>query len=278
MALSLPASVAAGTVSQTAELAVAWDDNVGNAGSDHDRRGSASFHAGTSLNWERRYGLFTALQLRGSLAVEELVDPVELSSARASARVRVLHKPDRGLYTPVLAAWLGAGGREYGSAIRDSVDYRAGVSAALTLTTAVQARFEASAARRAARRRVFDLDSRAYGLSLDWRPASRLTVYGGVRVEKGDFVVTARGFGEVEPKTEHKYLEPRAEAIEPDPAFGPDWWAFRVDGRTTIATLGVNVPVSPMLSLDVQVQHGEAAMDRFTYVRDIASAGLLLRW
>jgi hypothetical protein len=278
IAVALSASVAAAAPIHELELSAGYDDNVGNAGHEDDRRGSASIHAATSLGWERRYGRYTALQLRGSLAVEELFEIVELSSLRASGRATVLHKPGRGFYTPVLAAWGSVGGREYGSAIRDSADYRAGLSATAPLTTAIQARVEAGASRRAARRRVFDLDSTSYGLSFDWRAASRLIVYGGARVEQGDFVVTARGYGAISPKTEHLYLEPRASAIEADPAFGAGWWAFRVNGRTTVGTLGVNVPMSPTVSVDVQLQRGLAHMGRFDYVRDSGYAGLLLRW
>lgn len=277
-ALLLGGPAGAASWSHGLELSGGYDSNVGNAGSAHDRRESGIVQASRSATWERRFGNYTALQFRGGVAVEEVLRLPELSSLRAAARVRVLHKPGRGFRTPVLAAWLGVGGREYGSAIRDSLDYRAGVSAAAPLTTAIQARLEAGISRRASRRRVFDLDASSYGLSLDWLAASRLIVYGGVRVEQGDFVVTARGEGVVEPKTEHLYLEPNATAIEADPAFGADWWAFRVDGRTTLATLGLNVPVSPRLAVDLQLQRGQAHMDRFDYLRDGAYAGLLLRW
>jgi hypothetical protein len=90
--------------------------------------------------------------------------------------------------------------------------------------------------------------------------------------------VTAEGEGVIGPKTEHLYLQPRARAIEADPAFGDDWWAFGVEGQTLVATAGVNVPLNSMMALDLQLQRGEARMDRFSYIRDVASLGVLVRW
>jgi hypothetical protein len=74
------------------------------------------------------------------------------------------------------------------------------------------------------------------------------------------------------------YLENDADAIEADKAFGEDWWAFRMDGRTTIMSLGVNVPLSPMMSLDFQARRAAADVHRHSYERMIGNASLLLRW
>jgi hypothetical protein len=272
------ASAAPGAWSAAGELAAGYDSNIGNAGSSDDERAAASAYAGASATYERRFGLYTALEARGSLSGEQVFDLEDLSSARAALRLRLLHKPGEGFHVPVLAAWVSAGAREYGSAIRDGAEYRAGVSAAAPLTTAVQVRAEATRSRREADGRVFDLGVFSYGLSADWTVAPRLVVYGGVRIDDGDFAVSAEGHGEIEPKTEHLYLEDRAGAIEPDAAFGEDWWAFRADGRTLLAIAGANVPLTGDLALDLQVQRGESQMGQFSYERWLGSVSLLARW
>ncbi len=279
LALTAPLCAAAGTWTHRGELSVGYDDNIGNSGSPPDRRGSKLASVGTTATFEQRYGRYTAVQTRVGVGLSEVFDLAELTSARLSGHVRLLHKPGRGFRTPVFGATLAAGARESGSDIRDGFDYRAGLSASAPLTTVVQARAEVWRSRRVATRgRVFDLDSTSYAVSFDWIATPSLLVYAGLRLDDGEFTVTAEGEGVIVPKTEHLYLQPRARAIEADPVFGDDWWAFGVEGQTLVATAGVNVPLNSMMALDLQLQRGEAHMDRFSYIRNIASLGVLVRW
>jgi hypothetical protein len=276
--LGLPVAASAGIWTHAGETGVVHDSNAGNAGTIHDRRDANALYAAGSATWTRRYGGYTALQFRHALGFEQWTGVGALTNTRYAARLRLLHRPGRGFHTPVFAAFAGAGARHSASDIRGGFDFRSGLSATTALTTTVQVRGEAAWTQRESSGRAFDLDVMSYSVALDWRATPRVTAYGGMRYDDGDFTVTARGFGIVQPKDEHLYLEPRASAIEADPAFGPDWWAFRVNGRTLIATLGVNVPLSPMLALDAQWQGARAEMNRFDYVRDVASLGLLFRW
>ena len=277
--LAAPGAHAAQGWSGDAELGAGLDSNAGNSQTDSDRNETAGVYAGGGVNYEQRLGLHTAVQGRAALSGEMATDVEDLSNARLGLRLRLLHKPGEGFYVPVLAAWAGAGARAYGSAIRDSHEFRGGVYLLEPLTTAVQARVEVSALRRDARGRAFDADVRSAGLNLEWLVQPWLTLYGGVRMDDGDITVSA--FDEddsVEPKTQHRYLEPLAAAIEPDPAFGPGWYAFRVDGRTTIASLGGNVPLGSGFALDLQALRAEAEVEDFTYERWLGSISLLKRF
>ncbi|MGQ0585595.1 MAG: hypothetical protein ACT4PK_00095 [Gammaproteobacteria bacterium] len=276
---SLPMAVAAETWTYGGELFAGHDTNAGNSGTEHERQGSGFLHGATSATWERRYDTHTALLARYSVALEQWLGLEQLTNARYAVRLDILHKPGRSFSTPVLGAFAGAGARHAASDIRSGFDYRAGLSARVPVTTRVVARAQAAQSwREATRGRAFDLEVSSYSLDVDWRLDNERTVYAGVRVDDGDFTVSAPGFGIVSPKDQHLYLEPRASAIDADPAFGEDWWAFRVDGRTSIVTLGFNVSLSPSLSLDAQVLRAEARMDAFTYERWVGSAGLLYRW
>ncbi len=278
LALAAPLGASAGTWTYGGELGAGYDSNLGNSGDDHDTRDSVVAFAGASATWQQRYGRYSALQVRANLASDQLDDIADLSNVRGALRLRVLHKPGKSFYTPVLAASLAAGLREYGSAIRDGSDLRAGFSLAAPLTTAVQWRAEAARTRRVADGRAFDLDTTSYALDLDWLLTPRLTLYGGMRQDDGDFVITAYGDGDISPKRQHRYLEPIADVIEADPAFGNDWWAFRVEGRARIGTAGLNVALTPDLSLDLQALRAETTVGEFSYERWIGSLGLLVRW
>lgn len=276
--VALQASAATAATSYGGSIGVAYDDNVGNAGDRHDVRDAGMVFASIGASRERRFGRYTAVQLQGALLAEQVADVEDLSNAGLGARVRVLHKPGRSFHTPVFGLWLGATARDYGSRIRDGVDYRAGLSAAAPLTTALELRVEAQRAQREASGRAFDLGYASYALNVDWRPAPWLLVYGGARYNDGPFVVTADGEGDIAPKREHLYLEDHADVIEADPAFGEDWWAFRVEGHAVITTLGVNIPLTPALALDAQLQRGVAYTSGFDYARASSSVGLFFRW
>src|SRR5689334_24947006 len=89
--------------SSGAELGAGYDSNTGNAGSNGDVRDAATVDTGVNATWERRFGLFTALQWRNSLSAEQVFGLEDLSSVRATTRLRLLHKPGEGFYVPVLA-------------------------------------------------------------------------------------------------------------------------------------------------------------------------------
>ena len=276
LALLLPLGADAGTWTYGGELAAGYDSNVGN--STHDEFDSTTVYGAASAGRELRYGLYTALQFNASASAEQYDDKEDLSNVGGQLRVRLLHKPGRGFSTPVFGVWASAGARDYGSRIRDSNEYRGGVSAALPVTTAVQLRAEAQWNERRSSGRVFDLGSTSYALNADWAAAPGLTVYGAVRFTDGQYAVTADGEGEIQPKSEHRYLEERADRIEADPAFGADWWAFRIDSEAWIGTAGFNLALSPTIALDMQVLRSESGMGEFTYERWLASVGLLIRW
>lgn len=278
-ALLLPLTAAAAEPwVRIGEVGAGWDSNAGNAGHHKDVKDAGFAYVTAYATHTQRYGLLSALEFRASLGAEQYFDLEDLSNLRATARLRYLLKPGMGVYTPVYAVWASAGRRDFGSRIRDSNEFRGGVTITETLTTALQFRGEASYSKRVAAGRAYDLGLMSWGANLDWTGLGWGTLYGGVRYDDGDFVVVAQGHGEVTPKTEHLYLKDKVDAIEPDPAFGGDWWAFRANGQTVVTTAGLNVPLSADWALDFQMQRGAASMGRFDYDRWQGSASLLARF
>ena len=273
-----------------AEFGAGYDSNPRNASMGEDEAQS-SIRAGVGGGYETRFTPNTGLQLRASLAGEHNQDYDQLSHGRLDTRARLLFKPGGGFFVPLVAAWVGASGRDYGSGIRDSFDYRAGLYLVESITTRISARVEAQFAKRDSASRVFDTEETAFGVSVDWSPAAWLTTYAAFRYGQGDLVVTARG-GEPSPKSYHLlYLEGPAAAIERDDAYpdddddsddtddSDDWLAYRLDATTQVITLGFNVPLTKDLALDVQGQSASAELDAgYSYDRTLGAVTLLLRF
>lgn len=251
--------------SYDAELGAGYDDNPGNAASrSDDQRETGIVDGSVGATWVHPFTLYTALNVRASLGGEEYTDIAQLSNLKGELRLRLLHKPGKGFYVPVLAAWVAGGARDSRDALRDAWLYRAGAYLTEPVTTQIQARLGASFLRRDSASRVFDGDIRSYEANLDWAPVPMLTLYGGYRLDRGPIVVSAENQNPVitvVPKTEHAILVNIADHIEADPAFGSDWYAFRVHGSTAIGTLGANYQLSQDWSLDGQLRYATASVN-----------------
>jgi hypothetical protein len=264
----------------SAELSSGYDSNLGNAAEGAGVAHSPFAGAGAHATWQRDLGLYTTLVARGSLQAEHYADAAGLDNGKVTGLVRLLHRPGGGFFTPTLAAWLSAAYWDFGSAIRDSDEFRAGVWASENLTTRLRGRLALAAVRREARTVVYDVDGLSAALDLDWRAAAPATLYAGYQIYDGDLVSSAR-----------RGAAPMgwsARAVEADDAFGGGanylgaprgLYAYRVEGRAGIATLGLNLSMSQRWAVDLQGQAIDAEGDRGgEYRRRIGVISLLGRW
>lgn len=267
-------------------LGASFDDNAGNAHSEDDLRkvSAAQLSGAASTNLYR--GAFSALQLRAQLDGEADSGVGDLSNARAGLRLRWLQKPGRDFFVPVLALAIGGEWKQSASEIRTGSAVRVNAYLDQPITTQIRARISVNALRREAKGRTFDASSRGASLSLDWLLPVGVTLYGEFALEDGPIVTSAEGSG-ITPKTEHLYLQNVADRIEPDPAFGDQWNAFRVDATTKLWTLGLNWPLTSTLALDAQVRRADAVADTsyttatftgYEYRRLQGGLGLLYRF
>lgn len=257
------------------DLGVGYDDNVGNASEDGDFRDSAVLAGGVNLDYTRALSLNTGLLLRGALQGEAVEAEDGLSHGRLLGMARLSHRPRGGFYIPTLAVWVSAGMLEYGSTMRDSFEFRGGLFLTEPLTTKISARLGVAALERSADRDVFDLSSRAASLNLDWAVTPGLTLYTGYQLQDGDVVSS----GTVTPKSH----EPggagcgAASACDLDDALDGQS-AYRVDATTHVGTIGVNLPWSRRLALDMQLRRIESGTPGGTrYERLQGVVSVLLR-
>lgn len=234
---------------RSADVGLGYDDNASNAPDGPDQRGNGVLAGSFNLDWHWRPTLYTGLLLRGTLGAEGYSDDGKLSNGKAALMARVAHRPAGGFYMPTLAGWVSGALREYGSELRSGTELRAGTYLMMPLTTAIGARVSAGLAERSADAAVFDLSTVSYGIDLDWRVATRLTTYLGYQRIDGDLVTSSSlepigGYGD----------------YEKDDAF-EDFWAYRLDGQTDVASAGLNFALSSALSLDAQVLRADASAD-----------------
>lgn len=255
------------------DLGLGYDDNVGNAAQDEDRRDSAFVSAGLNLDQARRLGSTTGLLLRGSLRAEAYEATQALSNGKLTALARLAHRPEGGFHVPTLAGWVSASLWEFDSAMRDGTEIRVGAYVAEPLTTALSARVSAQASERRAASEVFDLSSWSAGLSLDWSVLGALTLYAGYQFHDGELVSSGSGYGGYAPEPgDDSYAASWDDALDGQTA-------YRVQARTQVGSAGLNVPVSANLSLDAQVQQVESeASGGIGYSRSIAVVSALARF
>jgi hypothetical protein len=253
------------------DLGFGYDDNVGAAANGPDIRDSAFVSAGLNLDQSRRLGSTTGLLLRGSLRGEAYEAAQGLSNGKLTALARLSHRPEGGFYMPTLAGWVSASLWEFDSAMRDGAEYRVGAYLSEPLTTALSARLSVQVSERTADSAVFDLSAWSAGLNLDWSVLGVLTLYAGYHFHDGDLVSSAS----VYPKAHEP--EPGDDSYDDDALDGLT--AYRVQARTQVGALGVNVPISGQLSLDAQVQQVESETDYGVgYSRSLAVVSALLRF
>lgn len=239
------------------DLGVGYDDNVGNASDDNDIRDSTVVVGGVNLDYMHPLSLNTGLLLRGALQGEAVEGEDGLSHGRLLAMARLSHRPNGGFYMPTFAVWASAGALEFNSTMRDGFEFRGGLFLSEPLTTSIAARFGVAAVERSADNSVFDLSGWSASVNLDWAVTPGFTFYTGYQFQDGDVVST----GTVPPKSTHLPSGcGGASACDPDDALDGQS-AYRVDAKTLVATLGINVPLSPRFSLDAQVRHADSESD-----------------
>jgi hypothetical protein len=175
-----------------------------------------------------------------------------LNQAALVGRLTWRWQPQPGFGRPMFeAAAYGEAFRHADSAIRDGALGGLQVGGSQHLTDRVRIAAHFAAEQRTAREGiVFDLRTWRAQASFDWRPTDRFTIYGSGAWVEGDHVIGLRS------GVPAGYAPGWFGAMVADPAFdrGADRFnAYRVDARSVIAELGVNMPIDTRQSLDLSV-------------------------
>jgi hypothetical protein len=250
-----------------------YDDNIGASQANVEKESSAFYSMLIGADYTHPLSRNITVTARGHLQGDAYERFDDLSNGRAVALLRTAWKPGSGFFTPVLSGWVSGAKLEYGSEIRTGHEMRGGVFLVQPLTTKVNGRVDLKGFHRESKGRVFDLSGQSAGLSFNWLALPVLTTTIGFEYQTGDSFSTAAPTAQI---------AQAAEAIEPDDAFGgieAGQFAYRIDARTRIATLGANWRLTRDWALDAQLQSVSVDGDFGNqYDRLIGTVALLVRF
>jgi hypothetical protein len=235
-----------------ARAGVVYDDNLTRAQRDADIRADTAARVAASGGWyvapTGQDGL--SLWVHGEADAYARFHGLDTVSAGAGARWR--HKFGVGLDVPWLAVTLDASHGAWRDDIRDGNRLDARLEAGKRFGETFDASLGVTLDRRTADHdrpvvpgisgKVFDLSGRSAFARAAWDVTPDFQV--GVRadVRRGDVVSTTRiNFAIFE----------ASDAIAADPAFGPGFFAYRLRGTTTTATLNLSYALSDRASLNL---------------------------
>lgn len=226
-----------------AELGLALDSNLNNGpGGDREAGAAAEAAVGADYRYRRLNGhvIDVDTRVRGSAETQAAT----LSAMQVQTRGRYRWRLGDGFSAPTLGLsaqvqWTDAGGR-----LRDRRGVRLAPLAEWPLTTTLSLRPSVAWEREWARGAVFDAERRHYGLELDIALRPDRLLYLGLGFQDGDVVLSA----EAPPS-----LLMQSRAFASDPAF-PGFTAYRVDGDTSLAWIGLNRGLRPGLAVDAQLR------------------------
>jgi len=267
---ALAQDLSAARVRADGELTLGYDSNLANTRHNGPVREDSFARVGADGVANIGLNASNAMQLRLGAELQRYADYTDLSSARGRVQLRYLLRSGRGYFVPTVSVSGSAAMVEFVSDLRDSREYRAGLSLSQPLTTRLFARFDLSGEwRRGSRGHVFDTTAGLYGVSLEWEPVSRLVVYGGYQYRDGDFMA-------VGPAPPQAVLD-AARAVAEDDVFTGDL-ALRQKGSAQIGHLGLNYGLTHKLALDVQAQYADGASDFVHYRLWQTLASILWRY
>ena len=224
------------------EATIGWDDNLTRSGDAASRLGdrlhtvSASRHAVIPLAEHVQAGV------DGFISAEKLARYEGLDRLAGGVTGQLQYRRSAAFDAPTFALIASWQREQYRSNQRTGSRFALGASARQSWTDRIDAFAALNASRRHAEDSVFDQRERGARVRIDYSAGKLGTIYAGVEHRRGDIVTTSLGF-------EADYAH-AARADAPDAAFGPGFHAYRLDGRTTIWTLGWSLPLNSKQALD----------------------------
>lgn len=215
-------------------------------------------HATRSYRLSNRSGIV----VRGGMRLREHLEFDDLGNIAALGRVAYRFQPAPGYTSP----WFELGGtlealRFRDSALRDG--YIASVFGSIGKHLTDRIRLGAGVGldeRSADEGALYDLSTTRAWLTLDYRAAHKLTVYGSLAWLQGDQVFTAYYAGA------RSQLAYSAEVIAADPAFasafgGTAPTAYRIQASTLLYEIGANIPLAGNQAIDFGISQFSSSAD-----------------
>jgi hypothetical protein len=234
-----------------AEAALTYDDNVTRAQRDTDILKDKFLAASAGVSFLHPLNLNNRFIYRGFLRYE-LYDQYDgLSNVALGGQVTYQYRASGEFTSSTYAAFFRGAVNEYDSERRDSNVFSLGASWRKPITDRITVFSQLAGNMRESDSTVFDTREISLLGNVDYAILSRWTAYLTLNYLSGDIVSSANSsvYGTLP-------LVNAAEAINSDDAFDSagNWVAYRLNGKTYVATLGTNYSFGEHHSIDFSVR------------------------
>lgn len=237
-----------------------YDDNLTRAQLARDIKADLSLVVSTSGGPRFQLGDHDSLSLKANLAGSKYRDYDGLDNFNAGLALSYRHKFGLGTYVPQLALTGSAARLEYDDRLRDGWLYAAEAEASQRFTERLALRAFMRSERRDAdhvpdrvvsfiRANVFDLRSNSAGIGADFAYSPRYLVSLGYTWHRGDIVSTTQ---------RNLPIFLASSAIAPDPVFGGNTYAYTMQARTRVFSLGVSRELGRQASLSLGYEYRDS--------------------
>jgi hypothetical protein len=240
--------VAAQSLGLRVEASYTHDDNVarGRKGTDNVLP-DQSLGLNVAKTFVMPVSTHTRLMLTLQGGGEKFVDFEGLDRASLGGNLAFQYRPSGDFLAPTFTVFGRWFADRFDSALRDGQRYAVGVTVRQPVTDRIEVSATGQYNRRDGRSVVFDGSDWSGRLNVDYVLLDRHTLYAGAEIRRGDAVSVSRS---------SPTLSGIARAYVVDDVFTDTTrYAYRIRSKTTIATIGYNLPFANRHSLDLSWRH-----------------------
>ena len=240
-----------------------YDDNLTRAQLGRDIKGDLALAVSTSGGPRLQLTDHDSLALKGTLAGTKYRHYDGLDNINAGLALGYRHKFGLGPYVPQFALTGSATRLEYDNRLRDGWLYAAEAEASKRVSDRLALRAFVRSERREAdempervvpfiRANVFDLRSRSAGIGAEFACSPRYLVSLGYAWHRGDIVSTTQ---------RNLPIFLASSAIAPDPVFGDNTYAYTMQARTRVVSIGLSREVGRQASVSLGYEYRDSRAD-----------------
>lgn len=238
----------------TVDFGVSYDDNVTRGRDSEEQRADQIYSLTASQTRPFTLNANTRLLVTGLASGEKFRRHAGLGRFSLAAQAELQYRASGSFDAPTYAIVGRAAYEQYESRLRTGARYFAGVNVRRAITDRIEAFAEIGTHARYGRSDVFNTREHAAKVNLDYSLGPRGVVYATGEYRRGDLNSTG---------VSSLFNVGIADVFAPDDAFeGEGLFAYRVEGRTLLGTLGWNYPLGPRDSLDLSWRRVQARPTR----------------
>lgn len=229
------------------EAGATRDDNVTRAKAGRDKQSDDMYSVNVSRTFHWGLGQESRVSLTGTLGGEKFRNFNGLSNIMATGEAEYQYRASSEFDEPTFGAFARLSAQGFETSLRDGYRFSAGLSYRQALSDRINLFAALSHNLRRANSAVFDTSDNSLRLNVDYELSDTGTLYLGTEYRRGDIVSTGR------PSLENVSI---AKVFAQDDAYpGGQFFSYRFDGTTVLATLGYNVALGRKDSIDFSWRH-----------------------